>query len=128
MSLFSQHLVPGSEDAKRGRRFYLQSSLLLHIMHFGHILYFGHIVHVGHILHSINFGHILYFGHIVLIFVILCILGIVHIGHILHIINVCHIHIIMHILFIVGTGLLPDPVNMRRRWTPTPLLCLPLVP
>jgi hypothetical protein len=40
----------------------------------------------------------------------------VHIHTYIYIYIYLHILIILHILFIVGAGLLQDPVNMRRRW------------
>ncbi len=43
-SIYLQHLVPGSEDAKQDRRFHVPKQPLLHPMHFGHFLYFEHFV------------------------------------------------------------------------------------
>jgi hypothetical protein len=73
MSLFSQHLIPGSEDANRGRRFYVPKQPFMayyafwsysifwtYCAHICHILYFGHIVNIGHMLNIIIFVFLTY--------------------------------------------------------------------
>ncbi len=100
----------------------------MRIMHFGHILYFGHIVCIFvifcilDILCILDLFYILYFLVIFYILDTLCIIDIFYIFDVLCIyvyVHILHIRMILHILFIVGAGLLPDPVNMRRRWRAT---------